>query len=114
MNAPIHRIQTWHPVPGSTLPDADLLVLVRFANGAMAQASIEDDGTWILDDGTELSPETPGDTYGTVTHWSDATDPTDDQQPTVKISVRGGCAYIDEAPEGITVEITDHDNEARK
>lgn len=85
LNPPIHRIQTWHPVPGSTLPDADILVLVRFKNGAIAQGSVEDDGTWILDDGTELSPETQGDTYGTVTHWADATDPTDDQPDAIEV-----------------------------
>jgi hypothetical protein len=85
MTTPIHRIQTWHPVPGERLPDADISVIVRFANGAITQASVEDDGTWILEDGLELSPETQGDTYGTVTHWADATDPTDDQPDAIEV-----------------------------
>ena len=35
---------------------------------------------------------------------------TDDRQPTVNISVRGGVAYLDSAPEGVLVNIADHDN----
>ena len=29
----------------------------------------------------------------------------------VVIHVRGGCAYADDIPEGVEIEIIDHDNE---
>lgn len=108
---PVLRVQTWWPVD-EQLPDADLRVCVCTLGGSVYEGftlSEDDDGEQWYDDHDRPYTKDDQDAIG---WWADTTSPlwVDDQVP-VKITVRGGVAYVESCPECIAVEIVDHDND---
>jgi hypothetical protein len=65
--APIRKVQEWWSVK-EKLPDADILVEVCTADGALYSGfTVEDDGTWVNDGGFTAQEE--------IAYWADYTSP---------------------------------------